>query len=84
MLGELNGGPKTLPSIKIGFDETHQAVTLEFAPAEFKSWDFVIACLDMAKSQAEHNRNVGRMQALQAAAQQAQQEQSLRNHLKLR
>ena len=61
---ELNGH-KEEHAIKIVFDPETQGVSVQFKPEYFKSWDFVLAVLTMAKEQAELQRNMVRMQAMQ-------------------
>lgn len=59
-----------VPEITVGFDFTEHTVRLAFDQAEFKTWDMVVAALDMAKSFAEFQRNVARTRSLQQAAMQ--------------
>lgn len=72
---EMPPGAPHLPTIKVTFNPETQAVGIGFEPSEFKSWDFVVATLDMAKSFAEFNRNLQRAQQAQMAAMQAAAEQ---------
>ncbi len=76
------GAPK-LPTITVTFDPETQAVGVQFAPTDFKTWDMVVATLEMAKSFAEFNRNMGRAQAMQQQQLTAQQEMAIRNSIKL-
>ncbi len=64
-----NGGPKQLPAIAIGWNAEAQIVEIQFDPAHFKTWDFVIALLDMAKLQAENNRRLAQLRAMQQQSQ---------------
>jgi hypothetical protein len=76
------GAPR-LPTMTVTFDPETQAVGLKFEPSEFRSWDMVVATLEMAKSFAEFNRNMVRMQAVQQQQMAAQQEVAIRNKIKL-
>ena len=66
----MNENGTGLPTISVGWNAEEQQVVLHFDPLKFKTWDFVIACLDMAKAQAEQHRRVQLAQQMQAAAQQ--------------
>jgi hypothetical protein len=72
-----------LPTIKIRWNAELQIAVLEFEPTEFKTWDMVIAVLEMGMSQAKFNQNIGRMQGLQQQAAQAMQAQAIRNKIKI-
>ncbi len=72
--------PKT-PSITIGWDAEAQGVTLHFKSNEFKTWDFVLALLDMAKQKAETLKRVAQMNALQQQAAQAHHDQVIANKI---
>lgn len=63
-----------LPTIKLVWDAEQQVVRVEFQPEEFKTWDFVLAVIEMGKKTAEFKQRVGQManvQQHQAAQQQA-------------
>ena len=60
-----------LPEIKLTFDCDKQVVDIKFAPEDFKTWEWVIACLDMAKSKACHHRDLQLQQQAMAEAQRA-------------
>lgn len=47
-----------LPAVTVGWDSVTQGVHLDFDPAEFRSWNFVIAILKMAVGAAEHQQKV--------------------------
>ncbi len=59
---------KDEPKITITFDPETQGIGIGFDSKDFKTWDFVVAILGIAKDQAEHNRDVARMQAMQQKA----------------
>ncbi len=67
----MEGNGTALPKIEVRWDAATQNVQLDFDTKQFKSWDFLVAVLDMAKAQAEFNRRM----AQQMAAQQAMQQQ---------
>ena len=66
------GDPAFKNLIAIQWDPDTQEVMLDFKPAEFKTWDFVLAVLEMAKTYAEQRRKEAVMVAMQKAAMQAQ------------
>ena len=74
---EGNGQAKALPTLEITWDNSKQLIGFAFDPQEFKTWDFVIALLDMAKGQAEQRRRETQL----AVMQQAVQEQAIRGKL---
>ena len=74
---EGNGQDKQLPTLEISWDNSKQLIGFAFDPKEFKTWDFVIALLDMAKGQAEQRRRETQM----AVMQQAIQDQAIRGKL---
>ncbi len=80
---ELVNGDKPTPQvagIHIDFDVNTQTVTLTFDQTQFRTWDFVLAVLDMAKRQAEMMRQHALMNAaMQQQAQAQQAGQILRN-----
>ena len=79
-----NGQDKMkLPAIVIGWDEAAQAHAMQFNPAEFKTWDMVLAVLDMARSEAEFKRDLVRKASLVQAQRQAQSDMAIRQQLKL-
>ena len=74
-MDEQNGEAKMLPTIQVGWDADTQEVHLQFSPQDFKKWEFVIACLNMAVAKAEHTQKVNQVMAMQREAQaQAQNE----------
>lgn len=69
--------------ITIKFHPDKQVCVIEFKPTEFKTWDFVLGVLEMAKLAAIQKRDQSMMAAMmqqQAQAQAAQrQAQIIRN-----
>lgn len=65
---EINGKKAEGHEIRIVFDPEKQATSIQFKAEEFKTWDFVLAVLGMAKDAAELQRNVLRMNAMQQQA----------------
>lgn len=49
----LNGEVKKVPAILIGWDQETQTVGVQFDSQQFKTFDFLIAVLDMAKGWAQ-------------------------------
>ncbi len=80
-MAEPNGKP--LPTIMVSWDASNQTAMLNFDQGEFKTWDFVVAVLDMAKSQAEAMKRTAQVHAMQQQAQQAMQDQAIKRTLKL-
>jgi phenylalanine-4-hydroxylase len=66
-------GEKMLPTIHVGWDAEHQVVRLAFDDQEFKTWNFVIANLEMALQLAKDNHQMQvaqkRMQLMQQQVQ---------------
>ena len=73
---------KQLPAIAIGWDAEVQDVAVQFDPKSFKTYEFVIAVLDMAKSKMEKIVKMQHVQQLQANAAEAQRTQALMQKLK--
>lgn len=69
--------------ITVNVDMDKQTVAVEFDPKEFKTWDFVIASLEQAKSWGEFNRDLLRQQAVMQQMAQQQNAVNLRNKLQL-
>lgn len=57
--------PKELPTLAIGWDSELQSVALNFNPDQFKTWDFVIAVLDMAKQKAQEAQRMAALARMQ-------------------
>lgn len=64
--------PPEPPTIKVHWHEDQQVVAFTFEAKEFKTWDFVIAVLGMAKAHAEELKR----QAIQQAQLREMQVQS--------
>ncbi len=73
--------PGALPAIHVGWDGVNQGVQLGFDKTQFRSWDFIICVLEMAKAQAEDRRRIGLAQQAQMQMMQAAQDQELRRRL---
>ncbi len=80
--GQLNGTP-ALPAINVGWDADKQIVRLAFDEKDFKTWNFVIAALEMAVQLAKdkHQESLT-MQRIQRLQQQAQ-DQAIASQIKL-
>ena len=50
------------PEVTIAWIAERQGVNVLFNPDEIKSWEMLIAMFDMAKSWAEYQRNLARLQ----------------------
>ena len=73
------GKLKSIPAIAVGWDAENQSVAVRFNNSEFKTWDFLIATLQMAVSWAEQQRRLAQFGAVQ---QQSAEDQQLKNVLK--
>ncbi len=62
---ELNGHAKPPPRLVVEWLAEHQVVNLQFTPADFRTWDFVLAVLDMARQKAEQQQRLALGAALQ-------------------
>ena len=73
----------SMPSFKVIWDTDRQQVELEgIDPAQFKTWDFILAVLDMAKTRAAAVRDV--QQAQQIRQQQINEMEMQRVRMSLR
>ena len=72
---------KQLPALAIGWDADKQQVLLDFNPEHFRTWDFVLALLQMAQRKAETQLRSQQVQAMAEAQQQAQQNALLRKQI---
>ncbi len=61
--------PKQLPTLAIGWDEATQNVHLGFNADQFRTWEFVIAVLEMAKMKAQEAQRMSALARLQKAEQ---------------
>ena len=73
---------KDLPKITLAWDQEKQSVFIEFQTEQFKTWDFVVGVLGIAKDQAEFNRNMARAADMQRQAAEQQHLMAIRNNLK--
>lgn len=81
MHDEDNGGPKQLPAIMVGWNAESQTVHLAFDNQQFKTWDFVITLLEMAKLQAEDKKRMAVMANLQQQSQERAMAERVRQAL---
>lgn len=83
---ELNGashGEEQPPCVLgISWDEKTQTTQLLFDSKEYKTWNFILAVLAMARQDAEHNLKLQQMANLQKAAAQQQQDQIIAQQVK--
>jgi hypothetical protein len=80
-MDNLNGGPKKLPTIEVGWDADAQAVALSFDNTEFRTWNFVAAALRMAAEQADQMNKMQQLVQMKQQAMNQAQEQHLRQML---
>ena len=69
-----NGKPPELPTLHVVYDPLKQAVGIQFEATDFKTWDFVLAILDMAKMKAQTQQKMAQVAMLQQAAAMQQQD----------
>jgi hypothetical protein len=67
--------------IEVLWDHGRQKVGLKFDTADFVTWDFIIAILEMAKMEAESQRKIAQMVAMQRQIDMAQQDEALRRKI---
>jgi hypothetical protein len=67
--------------IKLIWDDESQGVAVQFNAAEFKTWDFVLGILEMARMKAEFAKRMTEMQNIQALHQQVNHDQRIRRQL---
>ena len=65
-------------TLQVNFDTETQTVGLGFNPQEYKTWEFVLAILEMARHKAEDAKRLAFMSAMQAQAQEEQIRRNLR------
>lgn len=65
MAGDRDNGSGSLPAIDVIWDSDKQTVLLGFDRDQFKTWEFVVAVLDMAKSFAETQRRLATLRSAQ-------------------
>lgn len=66
-MAEENGGLKK-PTIIIEWDADRQQAVVSFDSTQFKTWEFVLAVIEMAKLHAETNRRVAEVMNIQRQA----------------
>ena len=64
---KVNGSGVPLPCIVLAWDQDAQSVRVQMDPAQFKTWEFVLAVLEMAKSWATFQQRNGQAVAMQQA-----------------
>ena len=65
--GESAAPLERLPTIEIVWDADGQRAHLNFKVSDFRTWEFVIAVLDMAKRTAEQQYRMATLSAAQQA-----------------
>ncbi len=70
-------------ALVITWDAQTHTVGVRFDSRHFKTWDFVIAVLDMAKQKAEETKRLGQIKHMQRQALEAAQDQAIAKQLKL-
>ncbi len=79
---ETNGNAIELPAILVGWDNDSQLVHLKFDTKQFKSWDFVLAVLEMAKSRAQDEKKKAQMEAMRHQVLHAAQAEAIKKSLR--
>lgn len=69
------------PQLTLTYDAESQLVRLDFDPLQFRTWDFVIAALEMAKMEAERRKKFKEAEALMRQAEAQQQQAALAGRL---
>lgn len=70
-----------LPTLTITWDPATQNAMLTFSVDEFKTWDMIMAVLEMVHRQAETSLKHQQAQAMIMAQQQAAQDQAMRRRI---
>lgn len=79
----INGeGQRQVPVLGVAWDAETQTVQFVFDNQQFRKWEFVIGLLEMAKKEAEHRLAMWRLQQMQQAQLNAQQEEAIRKTLR--
>lgn len=73
---------QTLPAIHVSWDALSQSVDVQLNPQEFKTYEFVLALLDMAKERVQSLRKMAQINQMQQQAVQAAQAQQLAHRIK--
>lgn len=68
--------------IIVSWDPVAQRVGVQFKNNEFKTWDFVLAVLDMATKSVEANARAANLIAMQQAAMEQQRDAALAQRLR--
>lgn len=81
----VNNAPKALPTIEIAWDQDIQDIKLVFDHEQFKTFDFMLGLLEMARIRLDAQRQLSFAQAMQAKAmqQQAQQQAAMQQARKV-
>lgn len=78
MSGE-NGG--ALPAIRVDWDQVKHLPTVSFDRRDFRSWDFVIAVLEMAVQACKDQRQMAQVEGFRRQMQEQAQAQAIANRL---
>lgn len=70
-------GESPLARLTVTFDPERQVAHLEFDPLAFRTWDFVLGVLEMARVEAERRKRFRETEILVAQQQQAELQRSL-------
>ena len=73
---------RALPTLEIRWDADKQGVELHFKSDEIKTWEMVLALLDMAKRDATFKLDLARAASMQQAMVAQQQQSSLAQQLR--
>lgn len=65
------------PQIVVVFDPESQTVQLQFYPLAFRTWDFVLGVLEMARIEADRRKRFKEMEVMAAQAEQARRERAM-------
>lgn len=78
-----NGNPvaKQLPAVAIGWDAENQKIQLQFDNKQFKTWDMLIAVFELAKLEAQSQRQIALMANLQRQQVEAAQAEAVRRQV---
>ncbi len=78
---ETNGHAKPPPRLVVEWLAERQVVNLQFAPTDFRTWDFVLAVLGMARQKAEQQQKLALGAALQQQMEQAAADQRMASQI---
>lgn len=68
MAEEPGNGTLKKPTLIIEWDAEKQQAQVSFDSQQFKTWEFVLAVIEMAKLQSETNRRVAEVMSIQKQA----------------